>query len=313
MAVALAACAVLAYRGAWHRRTARKLEESLRKMTSMRDSERLGRTTAERELRSGLQATAAAQGYVCPGVGVVRSPFGDRRGTPRQGTVAPDTEGILLFNTDIPNAALDALDGFSHVWVIFIFHENTNIRKHTKKTTNQSPKQQQQQQRYSTFPAKVVPPRLGKRVGVFSTRSPHRPNPIGLTVCRIKAVNVQQGYVWISGMDLVDGTPVCTCTWHIHTFSEGPPCIPVHPLALPTPPCFCFALLHLSTHRSSISSHTSPTMWCRTAWFLSGCCPRQQEGAQTRMMPRRPMPHNPRMSGRVVGARGAWTSRWGSP
>merc|ERR1712170_89620 len=56
---------------------------------------------------------------------------------------------------------------------------------------------------------KVAPPRLnGKRVGLFATRSPHRPNPIGLSLCKIDSVNTKTGEIVLSGADLIDGTPI---------------------------------------------------------------------------------------------------------
>lgn len=60
-----------------------------------------------------------------------------------------------------------------------------------------------------TFPAKIAPPVLkGRRIGLFCTRSPHRPNPIGLTLVRVDGVDARRGVIQISGLDLVDGTPV---------------------------------------------------------------------------------------------------------
>lgn len=78
------------------------------------------------------------------------------------------------------------LSQFSHVWVLFIFHENTNDN--------------------NSHHAKIMPPRLGQRVGCLSTRSPHRPNPIGLSVCHIDHVN--ERFIEISQLDMVHGTPV---------------------------------------------------------------------------------------------------------
>jgi tRNA-Thr(GGU) m(6)t(6)A37 methyltransferase TsaA len=87
------------------------------------------------------------------------------------------------------------LDQFSHVWVTFVFDRNTNVHK-------ASPTE-------CTFKAKVRPPLLGgKKVGLFSTRTPHRPNPIGLTLCKLDRVDLESGRVYLSGVDLCDGTPV---------------------------------------------------------------------------------------------------------
>lgn len=98
-----------------------------------------------------------------------------------------------MLTKDIPPSSLDALDGFSHVWVVFVFHENT-VRAGNRGL--------------SSFQAKITPPRLGRRVGVFSTRSPHRPNPIGLSVCQILRVDEKSRTLTLGGVDLVDGTPI---------------------------------------------------------------------------------------------------------
>ncbi|OQS03318.1 hypothetical protein THRCLA_04387, partial [Thraustotheca clavata] len=88
----------------------------------------------------------------------------------------------------------ECLEQFSHVWVLFVFHENTNLSKVSV-------------QKKTTYQAKIAPPRLGgKKVGLFSTRSPHRPNSIGLTVVRLDAVHDR--CIEISGHDLVHGTPI---------------------------------------------------------------------------------------------------------
>ena len=89
------------------------------------------------------------------------------------------------------------LNDFSHIWILFVFHENTNefLSVHNKSTKQKSTK------------AKISPPRMhGLKVGCLSTRSPHRPNPIGLSVCKI--ISVQDGYIEISGMDMIKGTPI---------------------------------------------------------------------------------------------------------
>jgi tRNA-Thr(GGU) m(6)t(6)A37 methyltransferase TsaA len=78
---------------------------------------------------------------------------------------------------------------FSHIWVLFVFHENTNADSQ------------------GVSVAKIRPPRLyGKKVGCLSTRSPHRPNNIGLSVCSVESVG--SDYIELSGIDMVDGTPV---------------------------------------------------------------------------------------------------------
>ena len=99
------------------------------------------------------------------------------------------------------------LQNYSHVFVVFVFHLNSN----DKKLNNNG-----------QFKGKISPPSLGgKKVGVFSTRTPHRPNPIGFSLCRLDKViinNKKKGnnnkdnkttfQLLLSGLDLVDGTPI---------------------------------------------------------------------------------------------------------
>jgi tRNA-Thr(GGU) m(6)t(6)A37 methyltransferase TsaA len=119
-------------------------------------------------------------------------------GTPRQGMLAPDSRGRIVLDPlrITPDAVLE-LDNYSHVWVVFAFHLNSKSKK-------------------NQVPSKVAPPALGgKKVGILATRTPHRPNPIGFSLVKLEGVvkpnkKMSQPFltVLISGLDLVDGTPV---------------------------------------------------------------------------------------------------------
>jgi tRNA-Thr(GGU) m(6)t(6)A37 methyltransferase TsaA len=138
-------------------------------------------------------------------------------GTPRQGLLAPNSRGRLdLYPNRIASDSILDLDKFSHVWVVFIFHLNSNAKSVEKsKQTIEKGKVVKRQ-----FPSKIKPPALGgKRVGIFATRSPHRPNPIGFSLCKIDKIVIPPKkkhqkasetpyHVYVSGLDLVDGTPV---------------------------------------------------------------------------------------------------------
>jgi tRNA-Thr(GGU) m(6)t(6)A37 methyltransferase TsaA len=119
-------------------------------------------------------------------LGQIETPFKERFGTPRQPSLVPASWGILRLRPELNLAeALEGLEGFSHVWLIFVFHENTN--KGVK--------------------AKIHPPRMGgEKTGLFSTRTPHRPNPIGLSA--VKLERIEGGTLYFSGVDLLDGTPI---------------------------------------------------------------------------------------------------------
>ena len=121
----------------------------------------------------------------------IHTPFAGKFGVPRQSGLAP-TEGRIVFAPAYRNPdALRGLEGFSHLWLIWVFDRAE--RKDWSPT--------------------VRPPRLGgnRRMGVFATRSPFRPNPIGLSCVELAAVewSTSDGPVLhVRGADLVDGTPI---------------------------------------------------------------------------------------------------------
>ncbi|MEN0057269.1 MAG: tRNA (N6-threonylcarbamoyladenosine(37)-N6)-methyltransferase TrmO [Bdellovibrio sp.] len=119
-------------------------------------------------------------------IGYLESCFKDKFGTPRQPGLVKKAWARLKLRPDLqPEEALQGLEGFSHVWLIWVFHQNKSARYH----------------------AKVHPPRLeGKTMGVFATRSPHRPNPLGLSL--VELIKVEKDGIVVAGADLVDGTPI---------------------------------------------------------------------------------------------------------
>jgi tRNA-Thr(GGU) m(6)t(6)A37 methyltransferase TsaA len=119
-------------------------------------------------------------------IGFLQSCYPDKFGTPRQpGLVAHSWARLSLERKWQPEESLEGIEEFSHLWLIFVFHKNSNERFH----------------------AKVHPPRLeGRSIGLFATRSPHRPNPIGLSL--VKLVRREGDSLILSGVDLIDGTPI---------------------------------------------------------------------------------------------------------
>jgi len=116
-------------------------------------------------------------------IGVVRSPFKEKRDAPRQAIVAAEATGTLeLFAGRGYEHALRDLAGWDRVWVLFWFHE----AKH--------------------FAPTVLPPRSTVKRGLFATRSPHRPNPIGLSA--VKLLGVDGLSVRVAELDILDGTPL---------------------------------------------------------------------------------------------------------
>jgi tRNA (Thr-GGU) A37 N-methylase len=161
-------------------------------------------------------------------VGVIESCFPSCRGTPRQGFLMPSAPATLWLHSDIPADTIDGLAGYSHVWVLFHFHRNrasrkqagSQSRKHRNESTEDSNSQKNKpisfkqaagiaKRRRPRFKAKINPPKLPSgKVGVFSARTPHRPNAIGLTLCRLESVDMMNRRLLLSGVDLVEGTPV---------------------------------------------------------------------------------------------------------
>ncbi|CAK4120776.1 unnamed protein product [Aphanomyces euteiches] len=192
-----------------------KCKENLSKKELARQEERVGRTSAEKELRLVLAAKLnVSAGYYVQPIGAVESCFSQCLGTPRQGLLAPHTRARIVFNRSISPEALDGLNAFGHVWITFVFHCNTN-GKNARAHEGLRP-----DSHGHTFKAKISPPMLKKRVGVFATRTPHRPNPIGIALAKIDKVDGRT--LWISAIDLVEGTPVLDIKPYVPKYDSLP-------------------------------------------------------------------------------------------
>jgi len=130
--------------------------------------------------------------YTLHQIGTVHSPFKEKFGIPRQAGLIQGCEGFIELQSPWNRQeALQGLEGFSHLWIVFIFHQSIKPIEKWRPT--------------------VRPPRLGsKRQGVFATRSPYRPNPIGMSVVEYLGWEKRSGQLClkISGLDLLDQTPV---------------------------------------------------------------------------------------------------------
>lgn len=130
--------------------------------------------------------------YIMKPIAHIHSDFPDKFGIPRQSGLIDSLKAEIIFEPEYRNPdAFRGLEAYSHIWLIWGFSES--IR------SNWSPT--------------VRPPRLGgnTRMGVFATRSPFRPNPIGLSSVRLEAVETHPEHgpiLHISGADLMDGTPI---------------------------------------------------------------------------------------------------------
>lgn len=125
-------------------------------------------------------------------IAVIRTEFSEKFGIPRQSGLASGLRGRIVFNEEYRNPrSLRGLEDFSHLWLIWEFSAN----------------------RSGDWHAEVRPPRLGGNsyMGVFATRSPFRPNPLGLSCVEIDHIeyDTSEGpVIYVRGADLMDGTPV---------------------------------------------------------------------------------------------------------
>jgi len=128
-------------------------------------------------------------------IGYLRTCFGSKFAVPRQPGMCPSAWGILEFSAKYRSMeSVRGLDGFSHVWLVFGFHGTEGEDWHPT----------------------VRPPRLGgnERVGVFASRSTYRPNGLGLSLVKLDSISrgkengIEPPLLHLSGVDLVDGTPV---------------------------------------------------------------------------------------------------------
>jgi tRNA (adenine37-N6)-methyltransferase len=121
-------------------------------------------------------------------IAFVRSPYANRIDAPHQSTVVEGTEtgsvaeALIEFVVEFPPQAYRDLAGFERIWLIFAFHRSEGWK------------------------AEVRPPRGGGKRSVLATRSPHRPNAIGLSA--VELVAVEDGALRVRGIDLLDGTPI---------------------------------------------------------------------------------------------------------
>lgn len=122
----------------------------------------------------------------------IHTDFTDKFGIPRQSGLVPELQGVIRFEPEYRSVdAVRGLEGFSHLWLIWQFSKAVR----------------------ADWSPTVRPPRLGgnTRVGVFATRSPYRPNPIGLSCVQLTRVDLTAPdgpLIYVSGGDLLDGTPI---------------------------------------------------------------------------------------------------------
>ena len=125
-------------------------------------------------------------------IAVIHTDFPEKFGVPRQSGLVSELKGEIIFEKEYAvNEAVRGLEEYSHIWLLWEFDRNES----------------------KEWSPTVRPPRLGgdKRMGVFATRSPFRPNSIGMSVVKLDKVEIRSGVgpvLLVSGIDLVDKTPI---------------------------------------------------------------------------------------------------------
>lgn len=124
-------------------------------------------------------------------IATVKNDYGSKFGVPRQASLSSKNESLIVFEKEYSvNEAVRGLEEFGRIWVIWEFSENKD----------------------KEWTPTVRPPKLGgnKRIGVFATRSPFRPNPIGLSCVELVGIEKSDGKIAlrVKGADMIDGTPV---------------------------------------------------------------------------------------------------------
>ena len=125
-------------------------------------------------------------------IGHIHTDFSSKFGIPRQSGLVPELKGIITFEPEFRNPqAFRGLEEFSHIWILWKFSKSE--KEH--------------------WSATVKPPRLGgkKRMGVFATRSPYRPNDIGLSSVKLEKISFDEKLgpmLYVAGADLLDVTPI---------------------------------------------------------------------------------------------------------
>ena len=129
--------------------------------------------------------------YTFKPIGVIKTPFTEKEGTPIQGGIHPESKGKVEVYREYAEGLLD-LGGFSHIILLYVFHKSKG------------------------YNLKQKPFLDDKEHGVFAIRSPKRPNPIGLTVVRLE--KIEGNILTVSGVDMLDGTPLLDIKPYIPDF-----------------------------------------------------------------------------------------------
>ena len=121
-------------------------------------------------------------------IGTLISCFPEKFSSPRQGNLLELTRGKIIMKKNIDMHCFDGIENFTYIWIVYVFHLNQGF-----------------------VGSKVIPPKYpgsetNKKLGIFATRTPHRYNPIGLTLCKFNKIEGRE--IYISCVDMITGTPI---------------------------------------------------------------------------------------------------------
>ena len=126
--------------------------------------------------------------YTFSSIGTLISCFPEKFSSPRQGNLLELTRGKIVIKKNFDMHSFDGIENFTYIWVVYVFHLNQGF-----------------------VGSKVIPPKYpgndnNKKLGIFATRTPHRYNPIGLTLCKFNKIIGRE--IFISNVDMITGTPI---------------------------------------------------------------------------------------------------------
>lgn len=146
-------------------------------------------------------------------IGTFHSPFKEKFGIPRQAGIVSDLPGYISFEKPYNSPeAIRGLEDFDYIWIIWqSAPPHSNAQSNDKRCRAEgSPDNPASPSENVRVPLTVRPPRLGgnKRMGVFATRSPFRPNPLCMSCVRIDHIDAENNTIHVMGADILDGTPI---------------------------------------------------------------------------------------------------------
>ena len=154
-------------------------------------------------------------------IAYIRTEFPEKFGVPRQSGLATALRGRIVFEKDYRNPdALRGLEGFSHLWLIWEFSANRH-------SADSGPADRGTENKTMNWQPTVRPPRLGgnTHMVVFATRSPFRPNPLGLSCVKSAGIDLNSPdgpVIDVLGADLMDGTPIYDIKPYITLLKPAP-------------------------------------------------------------------------------------------